>query len=213
MNSKHQATGRALPIVLATPSDATLPASGELSDREAPADALKYRVAQADWFGRWSQWGGRTVPEKARPLPPIPVIEATYTQATFGAPVPDGPLFGQLTLRARVPRVEDLAPGSRLLVSLRIRAVIDGTAVIALRGEAASYQILNGQAEKDSSMGCDGALPARSLADFEVRKTKGRGTIKILEAPNAANSFTGKVQIDDPARGADRYVLVIRWKL
>jgi len=124
------------------------------------------------------------------------------------APVPASAAVSAAAVSVDLP-----AAGFATEGSCQLEAVIDGTAVIALRGEAASYQILNGQAEKDSSMGCDGALPARSLADFEVRKTKGRGTIKILEAPNVANSFTGKVQIDDPARGADRYVLVIRWKL
>jgi hypothetical protein len=31
--------------------------------------------------------------------------------------------------------------------------------------------------------------------------------------PSAANGFTARVQVDDPSRGADRYVLVVRWKL
>ena len=30
---------------------------------------------------------------------------------------------------------------------------------------------------------------------------------------DTANGFTAKVQIDDPSRGADRYVPVLRWKL
>ena len=97
--------------------------------------------------------------------------------------------------------------------SCQLEAVIDGSVIIALRGEAASYQIMAGQPEKDSSMGCNGVIPESSLAEFEVRKTKGRGTLKILEAPNTANSFTARVQIEDPARGADRYVIVVRWKL
>jgi hypothetical protein len=33
-----------------------------------------------------------------------------------------------------------------------------------------------------------------------------------LEAPGAGNGWTGKVQIDDPQRGADKYVVVIQWK-
>ncbi len=95
----------------------------------------------------------------------------------------------------------------------QMEAVIDGSVVVAFRGETAAYQVLNGQAEKEASIGCNGALPDRPLSEFDVRKTKGRGSFKVLEAPNTANSFTGKVQIDDPSRGADRYVLVVRWKL
>jgi hypothetical protein len=95
----------------------------------------------------------------------------------------------------------------------QLEAVIDGTAVISLSGENASYEILAGQAEKDASMGCNGAIPARAVSEFEVRKNKGRGTVKTLAAPSEANGFTAKVQVDDPSRGADRYVLVLRWKL
>ena len=95
----------------------------------------------------------------------------------------------------------------------RLEAVIDGSVIVAIRGETAIYEVLNGQAEKDSSIGCNGVIPVGPFAEFEIRKSKGRGSLKILEAPNAANSFTAKVQIDDPARGADRYVLVVRWKM
>ena len=94
-----------------------------------------------------------------------------------------------------------------------MEAVIRGSVVIALRAEADFNQVLAGQPKRESSIGCNGFLPEPPLAEFEVRKTKGRGTLKILEAPNAANSFTAKVQIDDPSRGAARYVLVVRWKL
>jgi hypothetical protein len=95
----------------------------------------------------------------------------------------------------------------------QIEAVIDGTAVVSLSGAGATYEVLAGQPETDSSIGCQGPLPARPLAEFDVRKTKGRGSIKVIEPPNTSNSFTAKVRIDDPSRGADRYVLVVRWKL
>ena len=95
----------------------------------------------------------------------------------------------------------------------QIEAVIDGTAVLSISGESASYEILSGQPEKESSIGCNGALPNRPLSEFEVRKNKGRGSLKTLAPPNTSNGFTAKLQIDDPSRGADRYVLVLRWKL
>ncbi|MFN0106836.1 MAG: hypothetical protein ACKV2U_32685 [Bryobacteraceae bacterium] len=95
----------------------------------------------------------------------------------------------------------------------QLEAVIDGSVIVAVRGETASYQVLSGQAEKESSIGCTGVIPERPMAAFEIRKTKGRGTLRVLESPGAANSFTARVQIDDSGRGADRYVLVVRWKL
>ncbi len=96
----------------------------------------------------------------------------------------------------------------------QLEAVIDGSMIISLRGETAAYEVLSGQAEKETSLGCSGGpIPDRPLAEFDLRKTKGRGSVKILERPNSANSFTAKVQVDDPSRGADRYVLVVRWKM
>jgi len=95
----------------------------------------------------------------------------------------------------------------------QMEALIDGSAHVLVRGETVSYEILSGQAEKEASIGCSGALPERPLSEFDVRKSKGRGQIKVLEAPNSSNSFTGKIRIDDPSRGADRYVIVVRWKL
>ena len=38
----------------------------------------------------------------------------------------------------------------------------------------------------------------RPLANFDVKKAKGSGTVRVLEALNTANSFTGKVEVDDP---------------
>ena len=122
------------------------------------------------------------------------------------------PYLGIGETAAAAPVVAD-APVGPAEGSCQLEVVIDGTAVISLSGETASYQILSGQAEKEASIGCNGAIPTRALSEFEVRKNKGRGTVKTLAAPNASNGFTGTVQIDDPARGADRYVLVLRWKL
>jgi hypothetical protein len=96
----------------------------------------------------------------------------------------------------------------------QLEAVIDGSMIISIKGETASYQVLNGQAEKEASMGCSGGpVPEQALAEFEVRKNRGRGSWKLIEMPSAANGFTARVQVDDPSRGADRYVLVVRWKL
>lgn len=105
------------------------------------------------------------------------------------------------------------APAAPAEGTCQLEAVIDGSAVISFNGATASYQILSGQPEKEASIGCNGAIPASPLREFEVRKNKGRGSIKTLAAPEASNGFTARVQVDDTGRGADRYVLVLRWKL
>ena len=64
-----------VPAVLAAAGSgpATATGQGEVHDRMAPAAAATYRVAQSDWFGRWSQWapgiaGAGRPPDAAYPV-------------------------------------------------------------------------------------------------------------------------------------------------
>ena len=105
------APDRALPIVCgilreqAGAPAATAPGQGEMSDRGAGADATEYRVAQVDWFGRWSPWNYATVGAGVRPPVPVPVIQASWVPpVTAGDP-------GRLVVSAVQPRDPDLAPG------------------------------------------------------------------------------------------------------
>lgn len=128
LNALHPTTHRALALVPAVPENATDTGTGQLADRTVPPDAVSYRVAQADWFGRWSEWGFQAIGAKARPLPPAPSIDVHYVLAAE-SPVDDLPRFGHLHVRLRVPRPEDLAPGSNLVLSARVDAIIDGIPV------------------------------------------------------------------------------------
>jgi hypothetical protein len=128
LNERHPVSGRALALIPAVPQNALITGTGEVSDRTVPPDPVRYRVAQADWFGRWSEWTERPIAAKTRALPPAPVIDAHYVLAS-ATPVDNTPRFGTLSVRVRVPRPEDLAPGARLLVSARIEAVIGGVTV------------------------------------------------------------------------------------
>ncbi|HJZ74402.1 MAG TPA: hypothetical protein VKE51_21845, partial [Vicinamibacterales bacterium] len=79
-----------LPLVPSAPGDATTPGQGDFFDRIAPATAVSYKLAQRDWFGRWSDWGQVNAPAGQRPAPPRPVLQVFYTPpdpATFGAPI------------------------------------------------------------------------------------------------------------------------------
>lgn len=99
---------------------ATAPGQGEVHDRAASAKGTTYRVAQADWFGRWSTWAHGSIGDGVRPAVPVPVLEASYLPpAVAGAP-------GELEVRCAQPRDRDLAPGSfpleRLVVSATVGA-------------------------------------------------------------------------------------------
>ena len=119
--------GRALPLVPSVPGDATETGAGELADREAPAEAITYRCAQADWFGRWSPWARRAAPAGVRPAPPSPVLVATYKIATVPSPMPTTPLSGTIDLRVPVPPPASLPPAGELLASIEVRMTVQGT--------------------------------------------------------------------------------------
>jgi hypothetical protein len=101
---------RAIAIVPAVLSDigaapGTATGQGEVHDRAAPATASTYRVAQSDWFGRWSQWAPASVGAGVRPPLPVPLLEATYADPV----TPGGP--GNAMARCVQPRPGDLAAG------------------------------------------------------------------------------------------------------
>lgn len=130
LNDRHPVSHRALALVPAVPGNAAITGTGQLADRTVPPDPVSYRIAQADWFGRWSEWARRSIGSKERPLPPAPVIDVHYVLAA-ATPVDDVPRFGTLNVRLRVPRPEDLAPGSNLLASGHVDAIIGGVTVVA----------------------------------------------------------------------------------
>ncbi len=116
--------GAAMPLVAAELPDAAAPGQGELFDRMAPADPVQYRVAQSDWFGRWSDWRQAQAPVAERPAPPRPVPELFYTQPSFSGEGPDGTLAGTVRIRLGVPRPAQLAPGSLAITHLEF--TLDG---------------------------------------------------------------------------------------
>jgi hypothetical protein len=123
----RSSVGRALPLVPSVPGDATETGAGELADREAPPEAITYRCAQADWFGRWSPWARRAVPAGVRPAPPAPVLVATYRIATVPSPMPTTQLSGTIDVRVPVPPPASLPPAGELLASLEVRVTVEGT--------------------------------------------------------------------------------------
>ncbi|HVY14339.1 MAG TPA: hypothetical protein VHB27_03865 [Rhodopila sp.] len=116
-----------LPIIVSRPQDAMTPGEGRFEDRDAPEDAILYRLAQGDWFGRWGPWMTTTAPAKARTAPMKPAIEAFVTPATVPSPIPNTPLSPAITLRIPIPRTESLPPGGAALVRLDLDETFQGS--------------------------------------------------------------------------------------
>lgn len=125
------APDRAIPIVpgmlaqVGPMPAAQHPGEGEVHDRWAPPFAAHYRVAQADWFGRWSEWAAGAIGPGLRPPLPVPVIDVAYVDP----PSPGMP--GRLDVRCQQPRAGDLAAGSRLLQELVVSADVGGPVATA----------------------------------------------------------------------------------
>ncbi len=110
--------GTPLPLVVSRPGDPTDAGQGRFDDRDAPAGAVDYRLAQGDWFGRWSDFASINAPAKPRTRPMRPTIEIFTAPPVFGTPVPNGLLSGSITLRIVVPQIADLPAGGALLSRL-----------------------------------------------------------------------------------------------
>jgi hypothetical protein len=118
------APDRALAIVCGVPAEmpnapgASAAGQGEVIDRHAPAERLGYRVAQCDWFGRWSEWEVEEFATGKRPEVPIPVLEARFAPpAVEGEP-------GKLEVRCMQPRDDRLPPGGWPLQRLELSAAV-----------------------------------------------------------------------------------------
>jgi hypothetical protein len=112
--------GGKLPISAALLPNALSPGLGEVYDRLAPPDPTRYRVAQVDWFGRWSEWAEALSPPAPRPRPPRPVPELFYTQPDIPDPVHSAPMSGTIRFRIPVPQPLQLPPGSLLVTALEL---------------------------------------------------------------------------------------------
>ncbi len=121
--------GTPLPLVVTRPFDATTPGEGRFDDRDAPEGKVRYRLAQGDWFGRWSKWAEDEAPGKARAVPLPPAVELYYAPPVIApGPVPTGALSGKITLRVAVPRIPELPAGGHRLKSLAVALTIDAGA-------------------------------------------------------------------------------------
>jgi hypothetical protein len=120
----------ALPLPLAATVDDTNPnpGSGGFSDRDCPEQGGDYRIAQADLFGRWSEWTHIGVASRPRTPPPAPSLDLHYDAPTLSAG-DTAPEAGTFTVSIPVPPVKDLPAGGRLLVDLALDMSVDGVHV------------------------------------------------------------------------------------
>ncbi len=103
---------RALPLIPGIPDPSVTDVDATFADRNAPPEALLYRIAMADWFGRWGDWSQLVAGSKPRPQPPAPAPNVHYTPPVVtDATLLDPPLGGLLRVEIPVPPLENLPAG------------------------------------------------------------------------------------------------------
>lgn len=136
-----------------------------------------------------------------------PYLRIAGTAAAVAVPAP------VVSITPGTPSIS--SPGEASMAtsgSCRIDVSVDGSVIISVQQVTATYQVVSGQAERDANIQCQGPLPKTNLRTVEVRKSKGRGEVRLLEKPSDGNGFTASIRVDDPSRGADRYSIVLRWE-
>lgn len=90
------------------------------------------------------------------------------------------------------------------------RGRVDQTVNIYISGTEVFAQAVSGGPLTNETFDINGYL-ARRPGNVSVRKRDGRGTVTVLEQPNAANDYTAVIQVFDPQGGADNYRVEITW--
>jgi hypothetical protein len=93
-----------------------------------------------------------------------------------------------------------------------IEATVDGTVVFHAFEQTATPEVLAGQPVTDQKVQFSGPVPSGDGIFWAVEKKSGRGKVGIAEQPSASNGNTLLVRIEDPSRGAGKYVFRIKWK-
>ncbi len=91
--------------------------------------------------------------------------------------------------------------------------LVDGVAEIVISGSSASVRHVSGEAVREARASFSAAAP-RSPVSVKLVSSNGRGAIRVVQEPDAANGYTTIVRIDDSANGgAKLHQFTLRWTL
>jgi hypothetical protein len=143
-------------------------------------------------------------------------------QAEGGGPA----LIGQLAVHVVLPKPDSPQPLRSVLATIPAQSAgsspdgagycdielnVDQSFDLLLRGAEVLDEVAAGAARPTGArVACSGPLPAAPVT-ATVQKTKGRGEVRFVDSPAAANAYQARIRIDDPAPGTDRYAFRIEW--
>ena len=136
-----------------------------------------------------------------RNLTDNPVVTAAATPAPGSVPPPTA--TGESTALTPAEPVSATVRSGSCTVEL----AVDGTVAIQIVGDRPSYEVLVGAPEREISQSCTAPIPRYYSPQYRLDKARGRGEVKLVD-PAA-----GRIEIRDPARGADTYRFTIHWEI
>lgn len=91
------------------------------------------------------------------------------------------------------------------------RGTVDDRVHLVIRGANIETRTISGQTYFDGVFNFTSPLPARQVS-VDVSKTRGRGSVRVIQQPSRFNDFTAIVEIYDREGGAREYQLEIFWR-
>ncbi len=93
---------------------------------------------------------------------------------------------------------------------VRWRGTVDDEVQLAVRGNTFDVRTISGTTNPPGTYNFTSPLPNRRVS-VAVNKTKGRGSVRVIQQPTRDNDFTTVIQIKDSSGGAREYDLEIYW--
>ena len=146
------------------------------------------------------EWDQRSV---VRPLP-----QAPPPGDDWGRPYEAPPAGVELSSAANDPaRYGDREEGQ-----FEFSGRVDELTVFRIRAGRVYAEARKGQPVAVDRFTFTQPLPRTSLREFRLEKEEGRGGVRLLERPSAANGWTAAIEVSDPKKGAGRYVFRLYWR-
>lgn len=91
------------------------------------------------------------------------------------------------------------------------RGMVDDRIQLVIRGNKIETRTISGRTMPEGTFSFTAPLPNRNVA-VGVTRTRGRGSVRVLQQPSASNEFTTIVEVYDDGGGARDYQLDIFWR-
>ena len=93
-----------------------------------------------------------------------------------------------------------------------LRAIVDGDAEFAIRGNEIMWRAFNGDVPHDDGSEYRKEIPRAELYGLRLEQRDGRERIQVVEEPSPRNGWALVLRIQDHKGGADRYHARVTWE-